>query len=630
MKKLNVIIITIIILFLFSNISVAQGEKTILIMLDELKFNTIEKITQGIDFGAGFINIKTRNPQGNESLYFSIATGRKVGVKKEYYKGLYRAPEGYIIISGFDDMLKNLNTLTANVENCLLGEKLKDVGISYIGDNSAAIIAADKNGIIERGEVEVVYEKKWLIDKANYHLSSSNILVLSLQLENRDERIQLLKEFVNEYRNYNILIVPKDVSKSVNYMMNKTIVPIVYINEKTNGIINSLSTKRDGFIALEDIYGELLSIYGRQHVSIIGNNINITEEKDNIEYIKNLFNKSINLMLLTYLFHGIVYSVQVYTAYHIYKNRSDKLETIKFITNFTIINIFIGLLMGLSNLHVNFVLYFIVNLLTTYAITLFVTEKGVNIIGLFAALTYGIILYGIFFSPELIYNSYIGFNNLFYGARYYGFNNGIMGVLLVCSIISCHFIMELINKKPINDLICFLFQLTNMVALSARYGANTGGFLTALILFLMTSYFRFFKGQWHIKKLITLVVIAIIIFSINMYLDYYSNEKSHAINFFIRIRNNGVRELVDMLIIKAKELAKLTILPPFSITIISQIITLKSLFTNAKNLEKETYTILITSIVGFMLNDTGNITFIYMIHYLVSFIIQHEEIPSGS
>lgn len=190
--------------------------------------------------------------------------------------------------------------------------------------------------------------------------------------------------------------------------------------------------------------------------------------------------------------------------------------------------------------------------------------------------------------------------------------------------------MELINKKPINDLICLLFQLTNMVALSARYGANTGGFLTALILFLMTSYFIFFKGQWHIKKLITLVVIAIIIFSINMYLDYYSNEKSHAINFFIRIRTNGVRELVDMLIIKAKELAKLTILPPFSITIISQIITLKSLLTNVKNLEKETYIILITSIVGFMLNDTGNITFIYMIHYLVSFIIQHEEIPSGS
>lgn len=629
MKRYNVIIMAIIFIFLFSNSSVAQGEKTILVLLDQLDFNMMEEITDGIDFGAGFVNIKTRRPQGDESLFFSIALGRKVGLDEKYYKGLEKAPDGSIAISGFQDMLDNLNTLVDQVEDCLLGERLKDIGISYIGDNSSALIAADKTGHIKSGEIEIVYDREWLFEKLDNNLSNSNLLILSFQVEGKNERIELLQDLIEEYKDFNILMLPQNVPESIKYVINRTLVPITYISGRNNGIITSLSTKRNGFISLEDIYGEVLSIYGREDSSIIGNRIEIKKEKDNVEYVKGLFNKSLNLILLAYLFHGLIYAVQFYIAYCLYKGRKDKLDSIKLPSNFAIINLFIGLLMGLSNFHINIVLYLVINLLVSYIITIFVTEKGINTIGLFATLSYGLILYGGFFNPEILYNSYIGFNNLFYGARYYGFNNGIMGVLLVTSVISSRFIMELIKKKPIRDLIPFIFLFINIIVLSADYGANTGGFIAASALFLIALYFNVFREKWNAKRVATFIIAAIILFSINMYFDYLSYEKSHAINFFIRIRTYGVREFIDMLVVKAKELIKLTILPPFSIVIISQLVALRILLPKLRKVKDEAYIILITSIIAFILNDTGNITFIYMIYYLISFIIHYEEIPSS-
>ena len=47
----------------------------------------------------------------------------------------------------------------------LLGERLKGKGISYIGDNSSAILAADRKGDITSGEIEINYNKDWLLEK---------------------------------------------------------------------------------------------------------------------------------------------------------------------------------------------------------------------------------------------------------------------------------------------------------------------------------------------------------------------------------------------------------------------------------------------------------------------------------
>ncbi|MCF6462966.1 hypothetical protein [Clostridium sp. Cult1] len=630
MERYNVItIIAIILVLLLSNTSYAIEEKSILILTDELDLRIIENITNNIDFGTGFMNLKTRKPAGEVSFHFSIAAGRKVGVKPEHYKGLYKDQNGTIIISGFQDMMDDLTNRIKNVEISLLGERLKKEGVSYIGDNSAAIIAADNNGNIKSGEIEIQYSQDWLNDKTDFYLSQSNILVLSYDIDKNNQRVRLLKDYIEKYKDNNIFIIPRSVPEDMKYIINNNLAPIIYINGSEDGMIKSSSTKREGFITIEDIYGELISIYDEKDTSIIGNEIDTIEREDNLNDLKNLFKKTINLIWITYIFHGLVYLVQVYSAYYIYKNRKDKFENINLLNSFIIINIFIGLLMGASSLHINIVLYLFINLLTSYIITIFMFDKEINTIEVIATLTYGLIIFGIFFYPENIYNSYIGFNNLFYGARYYGFNNGIMGVLLVCSIISCYFINGFLKNEFLKNVVSLIYILINIMVLSTNYGANTGGFITALILFLIIIYINLLGKNWSIKNLAILILFGALVFSMNMYFDYLSNEKSHAINFLIRIKTYGISEFIDMFKIKAIELIKLTLLPPFSIVLAAQCISLKVLLKGINgNIKKEVYTILVTGTIGFLLNDTGMITFIYMTHYLISLLIYNEETPS--
>ncbi|QQY78979.1 hypothetical protein EDD65_104143 [Keratinibaculum paraultunense] len=627
MKKSRIILIlAFIIIFSFHNISYADENKAILILVDELSMEDIEFIFDMDNFGIGFMNIKMRKPYGDESLYFSIATGRKVGVKSENYKGLCKKPDGTIRVIGFEDMLEDLYKRNNNVEVNMLGEKMGKKGVSYIGDDSSAIIAANKKGNIKSGEIQIKYDTKWLEEKTNTHLSKSDILVLSYNIENIYNRKEILKEYVKQFKQHNIIVISRSVSPNMKYILNNNLTPVIYINGTNKGLLTSSSTKREGIITVEDIYANLLHNNGIDISKAIGNPIKITPKNDPLNLAKILFKKTINMLWIASIFHGIVYSLQGYTAYFIFKNKWNKLKDINIYNSFVIINIFVSLLMGLSNLHINILLYLFMNLSITYIITVHMINNDINIIGLFSTLTYGMILMGIFFYPKLIYNSYIGFNNLFYGARYYGFNNGIMGVLLATSVISYYYIKELLPNKLLDYTICILFFLTNMIALSANYGANTGGFITSAALFLIVIYVDLLNKDFNVHNIILLILIGALIFGINMYFDYYSGDKSHAINFIIRIKNFGFSEFKDMFKVKAKELIKLTLTPPFIIVIPCQIYTLVKLL-KWENfiLDREIYIILLTSIIGFLLNDTGMITFVYMIHYLISLLIYNKK-----
>lgn len=623
MKKYNIILILAVVLIVFfSSTSYAIEDKTILILLDELDFEDIGKIFPGNNIGLGFMNLNPRKPHEEESLYFSIGLGRKVGIKSEYYKGLEKGNDGSIKILGFEDMFKDVKKRNNNIKIDMLGEKLNTEGISYIGDGSSAIVAADKNGMIKSGEVEINYNEKWLEEKTDYYIADSNILVLSYEVNGMNKRIKLLEKYTDKFKDYNIMLIPRDVNSDMQYILNKSLSPIIYSNGQDNGLITSYSTKREGLITVEDIYVELLSLNEKESDINIGNRINIIEKEDNLNQAKGIFKKNINLLWLTYIYHGLVYLLQIYIAINIYNNRKDKLGKINIYNNFIVVNIFISLLMGASHFHINIILYLFLNILMTYLVTEIVSDRGINIIGLFSTLTYGIIVFGIIFFPEIIYNSYIGFNNLFYGARYYGFNNGIMGVLLVTSIISYFFIRDFTPNKSVDNLICLLYFSINIIVLSANYGANTGGFLTSVVLFLVIVFTNLLDKNINIKNILILIVIGVLIFSVNMYFDKISNEQSHAIKFLSRIKNFGINEFIDMFRVKAKALIKLTLLPPFSIVIVAQIFSLKRLL-EGKNLvrTKESYIVIFISIIGFIINDTGMIFFIYMIHYLIALLL---------
>ena len=624
MKKYIYLSLSIMFIFLFilTPDVYAASEKTLLILVDELSFFDIDIICKNKAFGVGFVNIKTLDNDVEESLYLSIALGRKVGTS-QHFQGLYKTEDGRILLSGFQDMLASTINGGDDSFHSLLGERLKAEGISYIGSNSSAIIAADEKGEIKTGEIEIKYELPWLIEKTNFHLKKTDILVLDYHIDKKEDRLNILKAYLEEFEGNKVIILSKKVSQDMEKLLNNYLVPVLYKNDNKKGILTSSSTRRDGFIVLEDIYGELVYTYDEKDSSTIGNKIELIKKEDNLKYIKAIYNNTNNLIWISYIFHGIIYAIQFYCGLVLYRIRKRGIfERVHFLYSFMIISIFISFIMGISNYHVNIPLYVFINLIASYMVATILEDKGINAIGVFSLLIYGYILVAALFFPEVIYKSYIGVNNLFYGARYYGFNNGIMGVFIATSLVSCLYLKRTIGNKLLVNLAYILFALTNMLILSASFGANTGGFITATILFMMVIYDSLFKKIGNIKTKIGLAFFALFLFALNMYFDILSEEKSHAISFLIRVKEYGIREFLGMAFIKLKELVRLTILPPFSIVIISQLYSIKYLSGRVNiKFAKEVLLIFIVSLIAFIINDTGNIAFIFMNHFLIALFI---------
>lgn len=636
MRKVRPLIVFIIfIILLFADVSYGidadnDTEKTILIVLDNLDLEMSRKIASE-DFSIGLMNSKARGPYNEESYFMTIATGRKVKLKEGEFKGLYKRSNGEIAVKGYSNIINALNNryedFNANID--FFGEKLKNKGVGYIGNDSSALIACDKNGIIEYGETKVLYDKEWLKKQTNTVLTRSDILVLSYDFQDIEERIELLKDYLDEFSHCNIIIFPRKVPVSMRKVVNNSLVPILYKAPGRNiGILTSLSTRRDGFITNLDIFPEILSIHGLSSKVNIGKSFRIVPDRNPLETIRDIFNRTVNLTQITYIYHGIIYFIQIYFTYFYIKNRSDKYWDIVFYFNFIIISMFVSLILGFFSLHRNVFVYLIISAMISYGVSYIFTTKKLNTAGILSTLTFILMTAGIIFYPDFIYNSYIGYDNLIAGARFYGFNNGAMAVLLASSIISYFSIKKYLPNEALEKIALIAYFALNILALSSRFGVNTGGFFTSIILFLMMVYAEFLNRKLSLKNIIILSLIGAIILFANLYIDFNSINKGHAGNLIYRIKILGLRELFDVVKIKLFDLIGLTILPPWSVVLFTQIIFMKkfwqdnnlrisSLKWKRPEIRKEYIILIITAIVAFVVNDTGVIAFNFMVQYLL-------------
>ncbi|WP_132996189.1 hypothetical protein [Sporanaerobacter acetigenes] len=632
MKKNSCLMVLLVTLMVFIN-SFAYGssdKKTIIIVLDELDFQLAEEIGKD-SFSMGLMNTKVRGINNAESYFMTIATGRKVKIKDGEFEGLIKRNNRSIEIKGYDNIIRDLNKKYPEFTNKIdfFGEKLKDKGIAFIGEDSSSLIACDKNGLIKNGETKVVYDERWLKEKTNEHLRNSNILVLSYELEGNKDRLEVLKGYLESLDEYDILIFPREVPANMKKIVNNSLVPIMYNKLKAkSGILTSDSTKRKGIITNLDILPEIMHSYGIKSHVVIGKKFKVLPSKDTIKEIKIIYNEVINMTWITYIFHGIVYFIQVYFTYFFVKNRRDKYWDIAFYYNFIIITIFISLLMGFLNIHRSVFAYLITCIMLSYSISYIITNRKLNGAGIFSTLTYIVLTLGMLFYPDFIYNSYIGYDNLIAGSRYYGFNNGAMGILLATSIISYFTIKKYLPNDTMEKILAILYFVLNIIVLSASYGANTGGFFTSIVLFLMMIYVVFLDKNFTFKNLIFLLLLGVLILFVNLYIDLNSLDKSHAGSLIYRAKILGKKEVYDIAKVKLKELLIYTLSPPWCIVLFSQILFIKSFWDKCKTklpyileerpeIRKEYIVLLITSIVAFIVNDTGVIAFIYMIQYLL-------------
>lgn len=593
MKKIYIVIMIILILSV-PNIVSADND-FIIFLVDELSLEKIEELSLD-KHNLGFVNLKTRSPYSKEGLYLSINTGRKLS----YEDFQYNEDVQYL-----KDILKNEKT-------------------AYLGEGKAYLTVSNaKENVDYKGSFK--YNINDFIEQTNSILSKADLLAIEYDFKEMDERYDLFQSILEYYEHKNILILPKKVADSDKKIINEYIVPIVYITNDSSGILTSASTKRTGFIALEDISVEIKNQYNIKDDTDIGTKIKIIDVKNNLNEFNNIYKKTINLVYMAGLQQGIVYLVQIILGICILRKIKISKNIIS-IYAFATVNLAVGFLISFLNLQQNLLLTVFISLGISYLIIKYLKLNRLKHIIIF---TYIYVIVITLIGGEILYNSPIGFNNLVYGARFYGLNNGMMALLLASSILTYKYLN--INNERLKRIVGIIIFSLNIVVLSGNFGANTGGFITSLVLLIVMLYTMFFSNtKINLKILLALIALGIGLFTINMFIDGLGGESSHAFRFFQRIGENGLNEIIYIISFKAKELFKLIIMPPFSIALIAQIIILnhlKEIIYSNKTIKKEAMIFSITSLTALFINDTGNIALIFMINYFILDILYENFNP---
>ena len=639
MKK-AMTLLAFIILLSIGSISYAENVKTLIVVTDELDFSTIEKLNLKTHISLGLMNTRTSSifRRSSESYFMTIATGRRVEVEKGLFKGLKADKYGNIIVDGYEDIIRNLdkNYKGFSRNMAFLADTLKEkhISIGYMGKDESSLIAADKNGTIYNGYIDIQYTKDWLFENTSNLLKKSDVIVVSFQIDGNPERIETLGEYIDEFSMYNIIVFPSKVTGDVNDIRNNTLVPIIYCNRmKNSGILTSNSTKRQGLVTSMDIFPEVADIYGIKTSTTTGYGMytetDIDDSKELIDRNVDNFNGILNLLVIKYAFHGVAIVLQLYVIYSILKN-NNALERSKLLINGIIIMIFATMALGIF-LGKSIILYSTVLTLITALTTYVADRKGIDALTIFPILTNILMLFAVFFYPDIIYNSYYGYNNIILGGRFYGLNNDAMAVLIVTGIITFYHIRRRLEKNILSTIaLCIYFPII-ILALSERYATNFGGYMTSIIAFLMLLFVTLFKGKFSKKTLLTLLGLGAGIFILGFVIKIGNDSNGHAGNLFVRIASLGIYELIDMIKKKVAQLVLTAISPPWSIIMAGQLYFLKrflldkiSTIKSAKDpyFLEELMIIFITSIFAFLLNDTGVVAFVYMNTYVIAKLVQ--------
>lgn len=628
-----------------STVLADNSNKTIIVVTDKLDFSSIEKLNFDKEISIGLMNTRTSNVFVNsyESYFMTMATGRRV----ELEAGLFKGVENYnnrLAIKGYKDIIaaldKTYNNFSKEIE--FLSDLLIDNGLSfgYIGNDPSSLLAADKEGIIQYGYTKVVYELNWLVNKTEEILTQADVLVISFNIDDNKDRLELLEGYINKFNKYNIMVFPKKVSGDIEDIRNKTLVPILYNKpNKTFGILTSDSTKREGLITNMDIFNEVASIYNIETNTSTGHeiypvgrfsnkNVLIEKNKDNLD-------KTLNLVLVKYIFHGIVICTQLYIFFDIYRNKqnlSNRLQKYLLYMNRIIIYIFLSLLLGVFYPTRNFIIYCLSLLLLGQVIILFIEKRKINYYELFPIMTNILLIVAVYLKPELIYHTFFGFNNIITGGRFYGLNNETMAILLTTSIITFFWIKDRLKSKASTFIVLILYFSIVILALSDKYAANFGGFLSTIAVLVMLMYITLFGYKIDKKSIIKLACLGLVTFVLGLNVELNNGPNGHIMDFYLRIKTLGIYELVDMVLKKAKQLLLITISPPWSIIFLGQLCFIrkfalnnKKIIEKAKNIcphiEAELLIIFIGSLLVFILNDTGVVAFVYMNTFLIRKLI---------
>lgn len=458
-------------------------------------------------------------------------------------------------------------------------------------------------------------------------------------------------EFVFNISNKNdtIYIISSFPSK-LDYSKNRKLSPVIRFDnsKKEKGILKSSTTRRDGVIANFDIGVDILNRFGYKNQEMLGKKIDEVKKEDNINYIKNEYEKITSLSTLRSLvisvfvklleiFWILIALLIIFKKKFFLKEYNNKIinvlkEVIKFGTIFPLSFLTSAVINPISKTQI---LATIILLSIIYYIIGRRLFRGDDIsqIAFYSILMIIAVIIDSIISTPLMKNSVLSYDPMI-GARYYGIGNEFEGIIIGSAIIGLSILKQ---KKNIKNFIVNLILI--IILITSAYpsmGANVGGAISGAIAFISFAL-MLNKIKIDYKKIIYIILITSFIVGIFAIADIYFELNSHLGNFVEQILLNGPIEILRVFTRKIAmniRLGKTTI---WSKLILVGILIIgifrykhEQIFIEIKEKYKYIYIGIISTLIGtivtLLVNDSGIIaaatSFIYLFTILIILIYQ--------
>jgi hypothetical protein len=547
----------------------------------------------------------------------------------------------------------------------------------------AGLIAMDSDGIIDNGDVgkglllptgfkgEYKTDFDYLYELFKNLYATNNLIVIdtgdtsrleyfqnknqvsSLDkkriLQNIDSFIGRIINTIDQQNTLFIIVSPQYSSAAAK--LGKKLSPVVFFYKDIDaGLLISNTTRRPGIIGNVDIAPSIADFFGGTLEGITGEVIKVQKVTKPLEKIFNLYNltafnsKNRGIVLKSYLSFQIV--LLVLTLMFILRSNTtlnvryiDKLNMVlRTLILFTLIcplALFLLSLLKVYHLLIYTVLLISFNCILVYMVSKFLKNKESRIICI-AGFTMLVILIDLVIDGPLNKTSLLGYDAII-GARYYGLGNEYMGIMIATSLIS---IVPLVYKRIIPQWVAvtaFIFVVL-IIGLS-MFGANVGGTITASMAFGF-AIFNLYHKKITIKKMIGLMLIIILIISLFAVYDiFFSQHKSHLAKAIIEFRTGGVDIILNIIHRKLEMNLKLLRWTIWSKVLLVSVFVvgvlafrpqgvLHTLLNKYKSFSIAWYAIIVASLVGMLVNDSGVVVAatsnIFLIFSLLYFLLEEE------
>ncbi len=600
-------------------------------------------------------------------------------------KAIYNRRTGYVL-NGNGIVNININQLIDQNNKSefkafpgILGQKLRGngyktavLGTSDIGEDEnrgVGLISMDSHGYIDYGNIKkdlileddncpfgIKTDYNKLLASFNEIYHRANFIVIETGDTNRLDRYEdkLTRELYELHKDKILLDIDNFLGQLVEsvdykttlmvvtpYPSNKSglkgqrLTPIIIHNKDLGqGLLWSSTTRRAGIIGNVDIAPTILSFFDIRPSNMVGKQISIVPNSDNINYINLLNRRIVNTsqqryrVLYTFAVFQILVSISLLIIIVLGKRISQQYH--RLISKILIATIIVPLtllilpIFGVNSVFVSYILIIVISWIIVELIYKTGHNSPINIVFYSSVIMMVALLLDISTGQNLIKNSILGYDPVI-GARYYGLGNEYMGILIGSTLISTTALIERFNCQ-----IKYIFVLYILVIFSIGFpllGANIGGLITAIISFSFTiiNLLEIKISKKSIAIIVSLVIITIAMIAL---IDIsIIKSPTHLANVFYQMVDKGPIIIYEIIIRKLTMNIRIMKVTIWSRVLLSAILILAILFYKPNKITRamgKKYpnlivgwrSIVLACVVSFLVNDSGVVAAATTIIYL--------------